>query len=199
MTTSAIRQALVEHLGQVLTPDVAAALEMAATAPVDRTIDPQRFGARQHGEYTIAAEPFLSALPELHPLHEIHWLETERYRHGLALRPDYPAMAAMERNGRAIQFTVRRAGELVGNLRVYLGTSLHTQTTYASEDTLFLLPEHRGSFLVVSLMRFAEAALRVLDVREFRVNSKLVNRSDVLMRRLGYQPVALQFVKFFKE
>lgn len=199
MTVSAIRQALVEHLGQVLTPDVAMKLEMAAVAPEDRSIDPLQFGQHQHGEYTIAAEPFLSVLPELHALHEVHWLETERHRHGLALRPDYAGMAALERNGRCIQFTARHAGQLVGNLRVYLGTSLHTQTTYASEDTLFLLPEHRGGLLVIALIRFAEDALRALGVAEFRVNSKLVNNADVLMRRLRYQPVALQFVKFFKE
>lgn len=199
MTTSAIRQALVEHLGQVLTPDVAMALEMAAVAPADRAIDPTAFGRHQHGEYTIAAEHFDSVLPELHALHEVHWLETEAHRHGLALRPDYAGMSALARNGRCIQFTVRHAEQLVGNLRVYLGTSLHTQTTYASEDTLFISPEHRGGFLVFALIRFAENALRALGVAEFRVNSKLVNNADVLMRRLRYQPVALQFVKFFKE
>lgn len=199
MTVSAIRQALVEHLGKVLTPDIAMALEMAAVAPEDRSIDPRCFGQHLHGDYTIAAERFASIVDELHPLHEVHWLETEHHRHGLALRPDYAGMAALERNGRAIQFTVRHAGQLVGNLRVYLGTSLHTQTPYASEDTLFLLPEHRGGFLVLALIKFAEDALRAIGIDEFRVNSKLVNNADVLMRRRRYTPAALQFVKFFKE
>lgn len=199
MTVSPIRQALVEHLGQVLTPDVAMKLEMAAVAPVDESIDPTAFGELQHGEYTIRAESFAAILDELHPLHRVHWLETEHHRHGLPLNPDYAAMAQMERNGRCIQFTVRTGGKLVGNLRVYLGMSLHTQTRYASEDTLFLLPEHRGGFLVMSLIKFAEDALRALGIDEFRVSSKLVNHADVLMRRRRYTPASLQFVKFFKE
>jgi hypothetical protein len=51
----------------------------------------------------------------------------------------------------------------------------------------------------MALMRFAEQSLLALGIREIRVNSKLVNRADVLMRRLGYEPVALEFVKIFRD
>lgn len=197
MTIPPLRQALAAHIGQVLTPEVAVAIELAAIVPEARPIDPRGLGQLEHDGYLIAAESFRAVLPELHELHAKHWLETERHRHGIALNPDYAAMAALERAGRAIQFTVRHQGRLVGNLRVYVGVSLHTQTRYASEDTLFLLPEHRGGFLVMALIRFAEGALRALGISEFRVSSKLVNNADVLMRRMKYQPVALEFVKFF--
>lgn len=196
MTISPLRQTLAAHLGQVLTPEVAAQIELVALAPEDQPIDPCGLGSMVHAGYVIAAEPFEAVLPELHPLHVQHWQETERHRHGIALNPDYIAMAALERAGRLIQFTVRRDGVLVGNLRVFMGVSLHTQTRYANEDTLYLLPEHRGSFLVMALIKFAEDALSALGISEFRVNSKLVNRADVLMRRRKYLGVALQFVKF---
>jgi hypothetical protein len=64
---------------------------------------------------------------------------------------------------------------------------------------MFLLPEHRGSFAALALIRFAEQSLRAIGIREIRVNSKLVNRADVLMLRMGYGAVALEFVKFFEE
>lgn len=131
----------------------------------------------------------------MHELHELHWSETEAWRHRLSLNPDYIAMAAMERAGRCIQFTVRHKGLLVGNLRVFIHTSLHTQTRFASEDCLFIREEHRGGFLAMGLIRFAERSLISIGVDEIRVNSKVVNNADVLMRRMRYQPVALQFVK----
>lgn len=71
--------------------------------------------------------------------------------------------------------------------------------TPTMKTLLYLAPEVRGGFAAVTLMRFAEGALLSIGVREIRADSKLVNRADVLMRRLGYEPVALKFVKVFKE
>ena len=151
MLASPLRQALGAHLGQVLTPEIAAAIEVAALAPQDRSIDPSAFGATKHDGYSIQAERFVDALDEIHELHVAHWGETEKHRHGLALNPDYLTMIARERNGDLLQFTMRTAdGRLVGNLRMFLATSLHTQTRYASEDSLFILPEHRGGFAVLA-------------------------------------------------
>lgn len=195
-----IRATLAAKLGQVLTPDDAAEIEGLFFHRPDHSQDPAQFGQKAYKNYTIQAERFVDILGELHKLHVEHWGETEKHRHGLKLNPNYPAVLNRELAGELLQFTLRtEAGELVGNLRMLLSTSIHTQTRYASEDTLFIRPAHRGGFAVMALMRFAEAALLSLGVREIRVNSKLVNRADVLMRRMGYDPVALEFVKIFKD
>lgn len=194
------RHTLAAKLGKVLLPEDAAEIERAFFFQPDKSHDPAKFGWLERGDYTIQAERFSSIVDEMHELHLAHWSETEKHRHGLAMNPDYDAFIARERAGRLIQFTMRdRGGRLVGNLRMFIGTSLHTQTPYASEDTLFIRPEHRGGFAVMALIRFAEASLRSIGIREIRVNSKLVNKADVLMRRMGYQPVALEFVKFFDD
>lgn len=199
MNVNQLRTALAQHLGRELTPEVAAAIE-AAARPAGQPIDVKALGYCLHQQYAIQAEPFQDVLPRLHQLHALHWQETERHRHGLPLAPDYEAMAERERAGRMVQFTVRDSGgDIVGHLRMYLGVSLHTGTLFAEEDTLFILPEHRGGMLAVALLRFVERALRGIGVREIRADSKLVNRADVLMRRLGYDPVALKFVKVFKD
>ena len=194
---SPLRNALAAHLGQVLTPEVAAAIELATFAPNDEGYDPAIFGRVTHSGYTIAVEHFADIVTEMHSLHELHWQETEKHRHGLTMNPDYLQFIARERRGQMVQFTMRSPiGVLVGNLRMYLATSLHTQTRYASEDTLFIHPDHRGSFAVMALMRFAESSLHAIGIQEIRVSSKLVNNADVLMRRMGYTPVATEFVKF---
>ena len=198
---SQLRGVLAKHLGRLLTPEVAAAIEAEATARPDRSLDPEQFGVLVKDGLVFRAERLREIVGEMHCLHEAHWLETEKHRHGLKLNPDYDSMLADELGGRLIQFTVRTQAvhELVGNLRMYVGISRHSGTKFGHEDTLYLAPHIRGGFAALTLMRFAERALLSIGVREIRADSKLVNNADVLMRRMGYEPVALQFVKVFKE
>lgn len=195
-----VRKTLAAKLGKVLLPEDAAEIERAIFLRPDESHDPAKFGKLERDGYSIQAERFRDIVEEMHELHKEHWLETEKHRHGLVMNPDYEGFIARERDGNLIQFTMRtQAGELTGNLRMFIATSSHTQTRYACEDTLFIKPAHRGGFAVMALMRFAESSLLAIGVREIRVNSKLVNKADVLMRRMGYEPVALEFVKIFKE
>lgn len=195
-----IRRVLAGKLGRVLTPEDAAEIEAAIFASPDLSHDPASFGQLRIDGYTIQAERLGDILGEIHQLHVEHWAETEKHRHGLKLNLDYDSMLARERAGNLIQFTIRTdSGELVGNLRMVIATSTHTQTRYACEDTLFIRPAHRGGTKVMALMRFAERAMLGLGIREGRASSKLVNRADVLMRRMGYEPVALEFVKILKD
>lgn len=200
------RRVLAAHLGRELTPEAAAEIERAAGLQPDAPIDIWRFEPARHDRYVICLERFTDAIGELHALHVAHWRETEAHRHGLPLNPDYDGMAEHERAGRLLQFTVRRDGALVGNLRLYVGVSAHSGTPFAvfptrtndpasEEDTLYLAPEHRGGFLAMHLLRYAERVLVALGMREIRADSKLINRADVLMRRMGYRPFALKFVK----
>lgn len=194
-----LRALLCRALGSQLTPELAAAVEAAAGYRPPAPVDLSPIAAEEWGGFVIRCERFEQVLPELEPLHAQHWLETERHRHGLELRPNLGAIVAAERAGRLVQFTVRRDGALVGHLRMYLGVSLHTSTRFAEEDTVFIRSDWRGGFLAVRLLRYAERVLRQLGVREIRADSKLINNADVLMRRMGYEPVALKFIKVFKE
>ena len=194
------REALGASLGQQLTPELAARIEQYVFAQEDNAINPDIFGVQQYKDYTIRAERFRDILPEIHQLHVEHWAETEKHRHGLQMNPNYEAMIARERAGEMVQFTLRDSdGQLVGNCRVYINVSLHTQTRYASEDTLFIKPQYRGGFVVMALMKFAESSMRAIGITEMRTNSKVINKADVLMRRMRYTPVAIEFVKFFEE
>ncbi|MDB5730698.1 MAG: hypothetical protein JWQ03_593 [Variovorax sp.] len=194
------RMAMAKHLGKPLTPEMAAMIEAEAFHLPDCAVSPGRFPAVTFGAYAIQVESFRAILEELAPLHEEHWRETEKYRHGLRMRPDYDRVFAMERAGRCVQFTVRRGAELAGHLRMYLGQSLHTSSTVAEEDTLYLRAAHRpNGFLMLALLRYAEDVLRQLGVTQITANSKKVNNAAVLMRRMRYDEVATQFVKILKE
>lgn len=193
-----LKTALARHLGKSLSPEAATDVFMAAIEGADRSIDIRQFEPQERPNgFVFAVEKFADVLDELHPLHVTHWHETEKYRHGIPMAPNYEEMKRRERQGCLVQFTVRKAGKLVGQCRMYLGTSLHTQTVYAEEDTLYLDGSVRGGFLAVHLLRYVEIVMCALGAKEIRANSKLVNGADVLMRRMGYDPVAIQFVKVF--
>jgi len=194
-----LRKTIGAFIGQVMTPEIAVAIELSASHGDDMSHDPIKFGVLWHNGFMFQAERMADILPSLHAMHLEHWRETEKHRHGFAMRPDYSAMLADERAGRLIQFTVRNeVGALVGNLRMYVLQSRHTQTLKAVEDTLYLTPSARGGITALKLMRFAEASLLAIGVREIEADSKLVNNADVLMRRLKYTPVAIKFSKIFE-
>jgi hypothetical protein len=186
---------LAAHIGQMLTPDLAASIAREVCATPDQSRNPADFPSTEYKGYTLAMERFREALPELHALHQRHYLEVDTT--GIPLNPDYDAVCASEYEGNLMQFTarVKETGELVGNMRVYLGMSRHTQTLFAHEDTFYVTPEHRGGFMAVRLWQFAEACVIKAGVREIRFDSKTINHADAMARYLKYTPVAIKFSK----
>lgn len=190
-----LRVTLAENLGQSLTPELAARLMASSAYEPDNHIPPEQFVPRAWNGYLFAVERFDSVRDELHGLHEMHWAETERYRHAVEMNPDYAGMARAERAGRMLQFTVRYDGHLVGNLRAYITTSMHTQQLMAREDTIFIHPEHRLPWLAVKFTRYALDCLKSIGVVEVVADVKLSNGADALLRRVMGKPVAMQFHK----
>jgi hypothetical protein len=199
ITLDLLKKALGDKLGCVLTPELAAEITCAAVDRENRALDPQAFPPRAFGRLVFQAESFRDVLAELEPLHAAHFAETERHLDGVRLDPDYGYMAERERTGTLVQFTARSdAGQLVGNLRMYVGTSLHTKHRFAEEDTFYLDPAYRQGHAALALLRYAEDMLvQVVGVVEIRANSKVVNRAHRLMDRRGFRHVANQYIKIF--
>lgn len=193
--------ALAKHIGKELTVEAARQI-VRDVRSIEETqwspIDPSRFGERRCGSLVLRAERLADVLPELDVLHRSHFAETEKHRHGLPLAPDIEAGLEEERRGTLVQFTARHEGRLVGNLRMYLRTSRHTGTRFASEDTLYLLPEFRKGRAAVRMLEFMEDSMRELGVLELRASTKMVNKTDKLLEFLGWTPVATELVKFLK-
>lgn len=192
-----LRDALGAKLGCTLTPEVAAEIICAAVDRADRALHPQAFPPRAHGGLVFQAESFRDVLPELIPLHEAHYLETEQHLAGVALAPNYDYMAERERRGQLVQFTARdEGGALVGNLRMYLGASLHTGRRFAEEDTFYLSPVARRGRNALGFLKYAEDMLiEHVGVDEIRATTKTTNRMGKLFPYLGYSHVSNQYIK----
>lgn len=200
ITVERLREALAGKLGSVLTPELAAEVLCAAFDRDDHAIPPAGFPLRRHGNLVFAVESFRDILAELDRLHRAHFAETERHLDWFSLKPDYDYMAERERLGQLVQFTARADGMLVGNLRMYVGTSRHTGNRFAEEDTFYLDPAWRCGMNAPAFLRYAEDMLvQMVGVAEIRANSKVVNKAHRLMDYRGYQHVANQYIKIFKQ
>ncbi|SHL43264.1 hypothetical protein SAMN05216428_102390 [Nitrosospira sp. Nsp11] len=179
------------HVGQTLTPELAADICMVANQipsliPFDVI---ERIKPAEYREFTFAVERIEDIADEIKPLHKCHWDETEAHRHGLPFNPDYETFFRYERAGRYILFTLRKDGELLGDCAMYLDKSAHTQTLIATEDTLYLLPEARRGRAAIKFVAYVESALKQLGAREINITVKTVNTAGRFFQALGYSHV----------
>lgn len=144
----------------------------------------------------FAEEAFQDVLPELALLHKLQWEETENYRKALPFNPNYLSAAKYADLGIYRIFTVRRDGELVGHLSLYVTESMHTQTKLAQEDSLFLRKDVRGiGRTALRLLQFAELKLQALGVKEVYCSVKHGASSKGLLAKMGYTHVSDGFHK----
>lgn len=190
------------HLGHHLSHEVAAKMVAEVVSLCyPGPLPVARIPAKTVGSYRIYCAAVKDALVQLRKVHEEHWHETEHYRHGIPYNPDYARVVDMDQQGRALLVVVEheKTGELVGNYGLYLSRSVHTQTLIATEDTLFISKPHRRGRLAIELMRYAEAVLVSLGVRELEVSVKLTNNVGPMIERMGFTPTGKQYVKLLEE
>jgi hypothetical protein len=188
--------ALARFAGQPLTSEVA--VQIVRDLFPDRTIDTAQFGSQQCGSLMFQAERLSDIVPEMHALHVAHFDETEGHRKELGLHMDYEAILEEERAGSCLQFTARHEAELVGNFRVYLRTSRHTQTKFAVEDVLFMRREYRNGRTALRFMEYVQKCVASIGYREFRADTKHVNNAGRLLEHMGFKAVATNYVKFLE-
>ena len=193
-----LQDVLTRNQGSILTPELIVGI-LAATSPPDRTLVGRvPFDVEEYKGLTFRTVRMADVLPQLQVLHKAHWKETEGYRHGLAILPDYPRMLQLERDGQFIVFGVFDAnGKMLGNTACHVYTSLHTQTLAAKEDTLYLDQEIRKGFTAVRFFKYCEAQLVKLGVREITLDIKLTNDVGKVWERQGYQFVSRVLTKVF--
>jgi GNAT superfamily N-acetyltransferase len=179
------------NMGLQLTWDLAADIYVAAgrIETLVNSSDIEQVKPLFYEDMVFARERMEDVVSEMKLLHQAHWNETEAYRHGLTLNPDYEIFIRYERAGRYVLFTLRNDGRLQGNCALYLDKSTHTQTLIATEDTLYLLPETRKRRAARQFIKYCENALKSLGVKEINVSVKTVNKAGRFFRMLGYRHI----------
>ena len=192
---------LKRSVGSKLTADLAADIYVAA-GRIETLVpeaDIARIQPADHLGFIFSVELIEDIAEEIKPLHRAHWDETEAHRHGLPFQPDYATFIRYEQAGRYILFTLRSEGKLSGNCAMYLDKSAHTQTTIATEDTLYLLPEARRGRVASRFVAYVENAMRQVGAREINITVKTVNKAGRFFRLLGYRHVENGLTKILED
>lgn len=192
---------MAKHIGQTITLELATAMAKELLGVVENPIDVEQFTPQDYKGYVLACERLEDIQAEIHPLHVRHYLETKAPVSAEPFNANYDKLIDMERAGQLMQFTarVKESSELVGSMLIYILTSINNQTLFSQEAEFYLVPEHRGGFLMVRLWQFAERAVQALGVKEATCDSKLANGADKMARYMNYTPVSTKFTKVFAQ
>lgn len=208
VTLQNIGEVIGRNTGSVLTPELVLGLTQTVARlvldavppppppPEPDYLYPQVAPLETNLGYYFHAFRMDDRITELKELHAQHWNETEEYRHGAEMIPDYGAFRRDEAAGRLVFFGVDEpGGKLIGNCAMYVMPSRHTGERIATEDTLFISKEHRKPGLAKNFIAWMERELAALGVKEVRVDSKTVNHVDKFMKLCGYKEVSTRLMK----
>jgi len=186
--------------GQVLTPELIIGLIHGLSFKPDCAIANYGFEPEEYRGVTFGVERIKDIVEEISPLHAAHWEESEGFRHGLPLSPNYKQWIDDEINGGFVIFTVRdSSGALKGYCQVYVSSSNHTGVKICNEDALYLHPDVRSGFTCSRFAKYAEKVVRRLGVKEVRLSVKVTNDIWKLWERIGYQRTGHELVKVLEE
>jgi hypothetical protein len=137
---------------------------------------------------------------EVEPLLNFHWEEIALNKDKIKLNPDWEAYEALEHQGKLKIFTARDDGQLVGYFVVIVGTNLHYKDhLFASNDIIYLSPNHRKGFTGIKLVKFAEKCLKDDGVSVLTINTKVHQPFDKLMDFLKFRKIERVYSKYLGE
>ncbi len=138
-----------------------------------------------------------SVQSDIQHLIEMHWEEIALNKGKIKLNPDWEAYKDLEEKGALKIFTARKEGELIGYLVVICQRNLHYKDhIFASNDIIYLHPDHRKGFTGLRLIKFAEKCLRQDGVSVFAINTKAHKPFDRVLEYLGFGLIERIYSKF---
>jgi len=151
-------------------------------------------GAKRLMQYQ--QEFLATAYDDIQELLQLHWQEIALNKDVIKLNPDWEQYEAAEKAGALRGFTARENGKLVGYFVVLVSRSMHYKDhLFATNDVIFLHPDHRKGFAGVRLIKFAADCLRSDGVSMLFINTKVHRPFGTVLKRLGFNHVESVFSK----
>ncbi len=134
---------------------------------------------------------------EIAPLLEEHWKEVAWYQDKIELKPDMEKYISLDESEKVIAFTMRDDGELVGYNVFFVNEHMHyREHLYAVNDVIFIKPEYRHRELSATLIKIAEAYLKVKGVSVVTMHMKPNKPFHSLMKNCGYKQQEFVYSKY---
>lgn len=137
---------------------------------------------------------------EIVPLLNSHWEEIALNKDKIKLNPDWDAYDSLEQVDKLKIFTARDDNKLVGYFVVIVGVNIHYKDhLFASNDIIYLSPEHRKGFTGIRLIKFAEKCLKQDGISVLTINTKVHQPFDRLMDFLKFRKIERVYSKYLGE
>lgn len=134
---------------------------------------------------------------EVRPLLEQHWEEIALNKDRIKLNPDWDAYHLLEQANALKIFTARSEGKLVGYFVVVVQPNLHYKDhLFATNDIIYLHPDHRKGRTGLKLIQFAEKCLKEDGVSVLTINTKVHKPFDKVMEFLGFGLIERVYSKY---
>lgn len=134
---------------------------------------------------------------EIVPLLNSHWEEIALNKDKIKLNPDWDAYDNLEQVDKLKIFTARDGNKLVGYFVVIVGVNIHYKDhLFASNDIIYLSPEHRKGFTGIRLIKFAEKCLKQDGISVLTINTKVHQPFDRLMDFLKFRKIERVYSKY---
>lgn len=146
---------------------------------------------------TFQLERVATCWDEVDTLARQHAASAQGYRRHEPYNPDKARYIANNDTGFFQLITVRDEGQLIGYFGVYVTPSMHSQRLLAVEDTFYIHPAYRQGRLALRVLKYVEAHLAKLGVRDILFSCEIDNTSGIqgLLKLLDYEPVITQHYK----
>lgn len=130
---------------------------------------------------------------------KLHWEQIALNKDKIKLNPDWETYKALEDSGILKIFTAREGATLVGYFVVTVMRNLHYKDhLFASNDLIFLHPDHRKGLVGAKLIQFAEEHLKRMGVSVMTVNTKMHKPFDKLLKWLGFTHIENLYSKYLR-
>jgi hypothetical protein len=151
-------------------------------------------------DYTFALERGDLNLSEFLPLYRQHYgeMKARLEKDGIANIPPFNMRETQYVHawsaGYLLNYTARYRGAPVGYFNVYLTNDMHNGDLVAQEDAIYMVPDHRKG-AGMKLAKFGIADVKARGAKRMIVSAVTDTRSEILARRLGFKPMAVEMVK----
>jgi GNAT superfamily N-acetyltransferase len=147
-------------------------------------------------DYTFHIERFDQTYAEMEPLYRQHFAEMQERKAGFGIQIgeyalDTEGYFSYAASGQLVSYIARCDGKPVGYAHIYFSRDHRTAEIIASEDSLFVLPEHRNG-TGRKLVQFVLDELRKTNVCRLETTVAGDPRVALLLRRMGFKQTAVE-------
>lgn len=145
--------------------------------------------------YALSVEPLRDVLTELEPICHQHYDEMQSRMQGLGVpiaefNPQWDAYCNYESAGLFRAFIARCAGKIIGYSFIYATPDMHNGELIASEDTIYVVPAHRGKSAGRELVEFVHATLKDIGVKRLSITTSTDLKVAAWLEKRGYKHTA---------